>query len=116
MPWYNIFHFGLAFCAGEILSLLIFYFIRKKYEKRNIAAGGSVLKGMLERFALLLGLTAGVPTIIIFFGAIKLGTRLKEQQESPISNDYFLVGNITSIIIVLLQFQTYLLLNEHYSC
>ncbi len=111
MDWYKILWFGTAFIAGELIALLVFYFIRTKYEKRDTKAGISIAKGMLERFAILLGLAALIPTIIIFFGAVKLGTRLKEQQESKISNDYFLIGNVSSIIIAVVQFLIYQQLN-----
>ncbi len=39
--------------------------------------------------------------MIIFFGAIKLGTRLHEDNQNKISNDYFLIGNMISVGAVL---------------
>jgi hypothetical protein len=54
-----------------------------------------------------LGLASSLPTIIVFFAALKLGTRLKDQQESKITNDYFLVGNITSVAMAILEFLLY---------
>jgi hypothetical protein len=111
MDWTKIIWFAVAFIAGEIISLVVFYMLRKKYEKNNTKTFISVIKGQLERFAILMGLVASIPTIIIFFSAIKLGTRLKEQQESAVSNDYFLIGNMVSIIIAVSQFLTYQQLN-----
>jgi hypothetical protein len=114
MVWNNILWFGVAFLSIELFSLFIFYQIRKKYAPANHNSGSSVIKGMLERFAVLLGLAAQIPTIIIFFSALKLGTRLKEQQEPKISNDYFLVGNVTSIIIAITEYLIYQKLNACY--
>ena len=111
IDWNKIVAFAIAFIAGEIISLFVFLLLRKKYEKNNPKKIASIVKGIVERFAILLGLVASIPTIIIFFSAVKLGTRLKEQQESAISNDYFLIGNMTSIIIAVSQFLTYQQLN-----
>jgi hypothetical protein len=111
MDWHKIISFTTGFTSGELVAFLVFYFIRSKYEKNSNKAGVSIAKGMLERFAILLGLVASIPTIIVFFGALKLGTRLKEQQESKVSNDYFLIGNVVSIIIAIAQFLFYQYLN-----
>jgi len=48
------------------------------------------------------GLLHGFPQILIAFGALKLGTRLYEDKESDISNSYFLVGNLISILLAML--------------
>jgi hypothetical protein len=61
------------------------------YPKRNIGTLGPF-------FALL----HGFPQILIAFAAMKLGTRLHHEKESDISNTYFLVGNLMSILIALL--------------
>ncbi len=111
MDWYKIIWFVTSFTSGGLIGLLVFYFVRSKFEKNSTKTALSIGKGMLERFAILLGLVALIPTIIIFFGALKLGTRLKEQQESKISNDYFLIGNVISIIIAIGQFLIYQQLN-----
>ncbi len=56
-----------------------------------------VLKGMLERLVLIVGLMAGYPHVITAFGALKIGTRIKSE-ENKVSNDYFLIGNLISIL------------------
>ncbi len=61
----------------------------------------SILKGFIERLILFFGLIMGYPNMIIFFGAIKLGTRLHEDNQNKISNDYFLIGNMISVGAVL---------------
>jgi hypothetical protein len=44
----------------------------------------------------------GFTTVLVLFGALKLGTRLHDEQGCAVSNDYFLVGNLFSVLIVLL--------------
>lgn len=58
----------------------------------------SLLKGMLERVFLIAGMLFGFPQVIIAFGALKIGTRLHEDKNSKISNDYFLIGNFISLL------------------
>lgn len=90
---------------GEIIAIPIFNFIRKKFDKQHYNNYTfSFLKGVLERFIIFLGLVTSIPSIITLFGALKLGTRLKENQESKLSNDYFLVGNLTSVLFAVLEF------------
>ena len=58
----------------------------------------SITKGILERVFLVAGILFGYPHVITAFGALKIGTRLHEDQKSKISNDYFLIGNFISIL------------------
>ena len=91
------------FAAGELISLLIFCFIRKQFAPTESSSAGSasIVKGILERVVLFTGLLFGFPQILIAFGALKLGTRFSTEQESRISNDYFLIGNLISILLAL---------------
>jgi hypothetical protein len=107
MDWCKVSAFFMVFSVGELVALLVFYFIRNHFDPAAKNRNISIIKGFFERFALLLGLVAQLPTIIIFFGAIKLGTRFKESQESKISNDYFLIGNIASITIAISEYLVY---------
>jgi hypothetical protein len=113
---FKIICFVVSFCTLEIISIFIFKWIRNTFSKKEHntiqKADWSVLKGLIERGMLLLGFVAAIPTIVVFFGAIKLGTRLKESSDSRISNDYFLIGNITSAIIVLLEYLLFQLLSK----
>lgn len=68
----------------------------KSEEKRSI----SILKGILERLFLIVGMSAGYPQVIIAFGALKIGTRF--QKNSKVSNDYFLIGNFISLLTAIL--------------
>lgn len=62
----------------------------------------SLFKGILERIFLAAGILAGYPHVIIAFGALKIGTRLHEDKNSKISNDYFLVGNFISLLATII--------------
>ena len=75
----------------------------------NYRIDRSVLKGILERFFLFLALIYNFPQALIAFAAIKLGTRFV-QEENKISNDYFFIGNMTSLLLVVL----YIVLWNHF--
>ena len=62
----------------------------------------SLFKGVLERIFLSVGLLTGYPHVITAFGALKIGTRLHEEKNSEISNDYFLIGNFISLLTVII--------------
>ena len=89
--------------AGELISLFLFAFISKWLAptESNSFGRASIIKGILERVLLSTGLLFGFPQVLIAFGALKLGTRLVTEQQSKISNDYFLVGNMVSILLAL---------------
>ncbi|RQO36015.1 hypothetical protein DBR37_06650 [Herminiimonas sp. KBW02] len=91
------------FIAGEVIALLIFPLVRKY-------VGGAALlkvpdietfKGVLERLVIYVGLLSGYEIILVMFGALKLGTRLHDEGKNPVSNNYFLVGNLTSVLIAI---------------
>ena len=52
----------------------------------------------MERLIMATCLAIGVVPILIVFGALKIGTRLKSP-DNKIQNDYFLIGNLSSIFI-----------------
>jgi hypothetical protein len=94
----------IIFVIGELVSLLIFAILKRamKLSKTSPARKASVVKGILERAVLYIGLLYGFPQILIAFGALKIGTRLHEDKQSKISNNYFLVGNLLSILLAML--------------
>jgi len=81
----------------EISAYVTFFFIRKRFEISDNKKTISVSKGILERLLLCIGLVNEIYPILIFFGAIKIATRLDEKNK--ISNDYFLIGNIASVLL-----------------
>jgi len=92
------------FVIGELVCLLIFAILKRamKLPKASPARKASVAKGVLERAVLYIGLLHGFPQILIAFGALKIGTRLHEDKQRKISNNYFLVGNLISILLAML--------------
>ena len=91
------------FAAGELISVFLFAFIRNRLAPTESNSSGiaPIIKGILERVLLFTGLLFGFPQVLIAFGALKLGTRLVTDQRSKISNDYFLIGNMVSILLAL---------------
>ncbi|WP_420319114.1 hypothetical protein [Ekhidna sp.] len=85
------------FVVGELGSLLAFYIITKMF-KRDLTLS-SVLRGALERGFLFIILLVDLPQGLAFFGALKIATRLND--DDKISNDYFLTGNLVSVLIVI---------------
>jgi hypothetical protein len=106
----KIIKFILSFSAGEVIAVMAFMVIKRKLAPETNFTDKSLPKGLLERLMLLSGFILTIPTIIVFFGAIKLGTRLKTDEKERISNDYFLIGNAVSAIIALLEYAIYLFL------
>jgi hypothetical protein len=104
--------FIFIFICGEILFNYTWYSYLKrifKPQKKNSNNPDKILfmyfstfKGVMERFILTIGLIFGFLPILIVFGTIKLGTRFSDKQE--IENDYFLIGNFSSILISIFYF------------
>jgi hypothetical protein len=95
---------ALIFIVGELVSIPIFALLKTamKLPKTSPARKASIVKGMLERGVMYIGLLYGFPHILIAFGALKIGTRLHEDKATKISNNYFLVGNLISILLSML--------------
>ena len=94
----------LVFICQEAVGLIIFplmnrYLGTKGKKGWNLAL---ILKGVLERLVLFTALIHGYPQILIAFAAMKLGTRLHEEQNTEISNTYFLAGNLISILLAMI--------------
>ncbi|GAB4234451.1 MAG: hypothetical protein Tsb0034_08070 [Ekhidna sp.] len=85
------------FMIGEVAALVIFYLITRMFG-RGLSLSG-VLRGVLERAFLFIVLLVELPAGLAFFGALKIATRLKD--DDKISNDYFLTGNLVSVLIVI---------------
>lgn len=100
----TIYNSTVIFIIGELASLLIFAIVRKSFPDGTIFKRPDVqtFKGILERLVLFIGLINGYATVLVVFGALKLGTRLHEEGPShgP-SNNYFLVGNFLSLLIAM---------------
>ena len=101
----------LVFTGGEIIAFVVFLVLNKKLGPKSDGTinVGAIAKGVLERLVLFTGLSNGFPQIIIAFGAFKLGTRLHDENGPGISNNYFLVGNLVSLLLAML----YTMANAH---
>jgi hypothetical protein len=116
---YKILLFGIIFIGMEVaLNWTFFpylktYFqltekdIEKENETEKLFYGFhiSIFKGLLERFTMVLCLILGLSQVLIVFGALKIGTRFEKNEK--IKNDYFLIGNFSSILIAVIQFKLY---------
>lgn len=107
---YKIGSYLLLFFIGEIF----FNFTLMNYLKRYFTTGNpenksandkkifklpiSTFKGILERFIISICLLNNLLPILTVFGALKIGTRFSSK-EDMIANDYFLIGNLCSILI-----------------
>lgn len=94
----------LVFVCGEGLALVIFWALKKAIgpPQDSSASRWAVAQGVLERLTLLIGLLHDFPHVLIAFGAFKIGTRLREDLNSHISNNYFLTGNLISIMLAMI--------------
>lgn len=86
----------------EFIVNMIFYFLNASLFKTqdNMKQGliiRDVIKGSLERSLIMVGLLNNYPQVITAFAALKIGTRINDN-EHKISNDYFLLGNIISLL------------------
>jgi len=95
---------AITFVIGELVAAIAFHLLKKRIgpEQSRGSQWESVLKGVLERETLLLGLLAGYPHVLTAYGALKISTRLSEDQKNQISNTYFLTGNLLSILFAML--------------
>lgn len=100
-----------AFLIGEAIAVYAFAKIRGAYGPKSSSTSSerrvAILKGVLERVVMYLGLLMNYAVIIAAFGAFKLGTRFEKDIANKVSNDYFLVGNLTSLLIVLFEVLVY---------
>lgn len=93
-----------VFLTGEIFALLLFPIVRWRLAQEKIVKKPDIqtFKGVLERLVLFVGLSNGFATVLVVFGALKLGTRLhEEEQDKKLSNNYFLVGNFLSLLVAM---------------
>ena len=86
-----------VFMIGEVVALPIFWGVTKMF-RRNLTLS-SILRGTLERTFIYISLLVALPQGLAFFGALKIATRLKD--DDKISNDYFLTGNLISVLMVI---------------
>jgi len=94
-----------VYLVSEILAYFIFKLVRMKYLK-NYGSRRPMWNGIIERLFVYLCLFSGVYHGLTLLGALKIGTRIKVD-ENKVSNDYFLIGNLISVGLALLTVQLY---------
>lgn len=97
--------FILFYFISELIGFFLFRKIRSYY-LGSLGTYRPMWNGIIERVFLYLCLLSGVYHGIVLFGALKIGTRIKTD-ENKISNDYFLIGNMVSVGVVLLTVHLY---------
>lgn len=100
---------GIDLIPFYIISELIAFLFFRKIRKHYLGSSGTqrpMWNGVIERIFLYICLLSGVYHGLVLFGALKIGTRIKTD-ENKISNDYFLIGNMVSVGVVILSVHLY---------
>ncbi|MCY1429649.1 hypothetical protein D9M71_455750 [compost metagenome] len=71
----------------------------------------SFIKGVFERIFLSLCMINQIYPLLTVYAALKLGTRLGNSHQ--VKNDYFLIGNITSILLAMVLFSIFSFLKKN---
>lgn len=95
--------------AGEIVIHVLFYVISRSIGKpsRDKVNLATMLKGLLERTFVVVVLVLGLASALTMLGALKIATRIKDE-ETKVSNDFFLMGNLISIMFGIVYYLLYL--------
>lgn len=108
--------FFIVLLVGEIVAFFTFLIVRKLFtgswwtnaendNARNLLT--IIGKGVLERLFIYTLLVFNHPQVLILFGALKIGTRFRPEEETKVSSDYFLVGNMVSVFLAFLYYIGY---------
>jgi len=103
------------FVIAEFILAFIFSWTAQLYYKKVGIDTKSVMKGIIERFFLVVMLCNSYAHAFTLFSALKLATRLKHDEKENASenrfNDYYLIGNFVSVCCAV--FYVYLIDNIH---
>jgi hypothetical protein len=94
----------ISYLVSEALIAFAFSVLAQLLYKKIGFDFKSILKGIVERLFLVICLCNGYHHGLTFFGALKLGTRLKRDdsgQSEEHFNDYYLLGNMLSVAIAI---------------
>ncbi len=85
--------------VGEIGIHILFFSLSKIFgkEKKDKINGISIFKGVLERIFIVASFHFNMTSALTLLGALKIATRIKDT-EDKVSNDFFLVGNLISVL------------------
>ena len=98
----------LLFAGLILISVIILAFmfsvISQLFYKKLGFDFRSIFKGIIERLFLMICLFHDYPHALTLFSALKLGTRLKHE-ENPATenkyNDFYLIGNLISVMVAI---------------
>jgi len=101
--------YGGILLAGEGVIHLLFFVISKSIGKpnRDRISLSTIMKGLLERTFVVVVLVLGLASALAMLGALKIATRIKDE-ENKVSNDFFLIGNLVSILFGIAYYLFYL--------
>ncbi len=100
-----IIRFILLVIVGELILHILFLLLSKLVGKtvKDKVSRTSIIKGVLERGFIVVSLYFNVSQALTLLGALKIATRIKDT-EDKVSNDFFLIGNLTSVLVSILYF------------
>lgn len=106
----------IAYIISEIVIAFLFSLMAQFLYKKIGLDIKSIFKGVIERLFLTISIINNIPHTITFFSALKLATRLKHNEDDNSKensfNDYYLVGNLLSVLIAIGYSNIYLNLNS----
>lgn len=85
--------------VGEVIIHILFFFLSRIFgkDKKDKINGISIFKGVLERTFIVASFHFNMTSALTLLGALKIATRIKDT-EDKVSNDFFLVGNLISVL------------------
>jgi len=107
--------FIIVFILGEVVAFILFLIIRYIWDVDKKGFNWTAIGiGVLERLVLFFGMAMNITQVIILFGALKIGTMVSAKKEKSKDLDYFLVGNLTSVLLALFYIFFYQILGVRY--
>lgn len=96
MTWLKIL---VVIAVGEVAIHILFFTLSKIFgkDKKDKINGISIFKGVLERIFIVASFHFNMTSALTLLGALKIATRIKDT-EDKVSNDFFLVGNLVSVL------------------
>lgn len=86
----------------ELIGGPVFFQIRRHFypNAKPFENKFEAFKGILERIVLFSGLVGDYQQILTLFGALKLANRLDAEDKTDKGRNYFLIGNLVSVLLV----------------
>jgi len=96
--------FFIILIAEEAIATFVFWLVSKIFRKNKLTLAG-VLKGVFERLFIYFSLVNGIFHSLTLFGALKIATHIKD--DDKVSNEYFLIGNLISVLLAISNYLIY---------